>query len=229
MAHTIVNTKHDSPEFDCAAEDPASEPAEPNPGCESAAQRPEESVGEDRPREKKSKRLQVSVSIRSVSMILLITVLIGAIATFAWLYFGAKRETDAMHHQATNDARAEKVALDYAVAAAEMNFKDLNAWKTKLVAGTSPELKEKLTEAATSMGQILVPLEWTSTARPLVSKVRSATNGIFVVDSFVRVLTKTSQSQDPLQSTATYSITIDSAKNWLITDVGGLGAAVGEK
>jgi hypothetical protein len=79
------------------------------------------------------------------------------------------------------------------------------------------------------MGQILVPLEWTSTARPLASKVRSDTNGVFVVDSFVRVLTKTSQSQDPLQSTATYSITIDSGKNWVITDVGGLGAAVGEK
>lgn len=229
MTHTTVNSERDSLELDDASQDVAHEPGELNSRCESTEQEPEESVGEDRPREKKSKRLQVSVSIRSVSMILLITVLIGAIATFAWLYFEAKRETDAMHRQAANDARAEKVALDYAVAAAEMNFKDLNAWKTKLVAGTSPELKEKLTDAATSMGQILVPLEWTSTARPLTSKVRSATNGVFVVDSFVRVLTKTSQSQDPLQSTATYSITIDSAKNWLITDVGGLGAAVGEK
>ncbi|BBY12544.1 hypothetical protein [Mycobacterium marseillense] len=229
MTHTTVDSERDSLERDDAPQDAARELGELNARCESIDQEPEESVVEDRRREKKSKRLQISVSIRSVSMILLITVLIGASATFAWLYFGAKRETDAMHRQAANDARAEKVALDYAVAAAEMNFKDLNAWKTKLVAGTSPELKAKLTDAATSMAQILVPLEWTSTARPLASKVRSDTNGVFVVDSFVRVLTKTSQSQDPLQSTATYSITIDSAKNWLITDVGGLGAAVGEK
>ena len=59
--------------------------------------------------------------------------------------------------------------------AAEMNFAELEAWKGKLVAGTSPELNEKLSKAATEMEQILVPLQWTSTARPLEAKVRSNT------------------------------------------------------
>ncbi len=44
---------------------------------------------------------------------------------------------------------------------------------------------------------------------------------IYVVDSFVSVQTKTVQAPEALQSTATYSTTIDSNNNWLITDVGG--------
>ena len=87
----------------------------------------------------------------------------------------------------------------------------------------------KLTKAGTSMEQVLVPLQWSSSARPLVAKVRSNTGGIYVVDCFVSVDTKTIQSPDPLQSTATYSTTIDSNNNWLITDVGGIGSALQSK
>jgi hypothetical protein len=76
------------------------------------------------------------------------------------------------------------------------------------------------------MEQILVPLQWNSTAQPLVAKVRSSTGGVYVVDSFVSVLTKTAQGPEPLQSTATYSVTVDSSKGWQITDVGGIGAAM---
>jgi hypothetical protein len=110
-----------------------------------------------------------------------------------------------------------------------MNFQDLNTWKGKLVNGTTPSLHDQLTKAATSMEQLLVPLEWNSTSQPLVAKVRSETNGIYVVDTFVSVLTKTTQAPDSLQSTATYSITIDSKNNWQISDVGGIGAVVGAK
>jgi len=79
------------------------------------------------------------------------------------------------------------------------------------------------------MEQLLIPLQWTSTAQPLTAKVRTDTNGVYVVDTFVSVLTKTTQAPDNLQSTATYSITIDSNNGWLITDVGGIGAVVGAK
>jgi hypothetical protein len=37
------------------------------------------------------------------------------------------------------------------------------------------------------------------------------------------------QAPDGLQSTATYSITIDSAHDWQISDVGGIGSVVGRK
>jgi hypothetical protein len=79
------------------------------------------------------------------------------------------------------------------------------------------------------MEQILVPLQWASTATPLAAKVRSDSGPVYVVDCFVSVMTKTSQGPDPLQSTATYSITLDRSQNWQITDVGGIGSALGQK
>jgi Mce-associated membrane protein len=203
------------------------EPDAPEP--EAAENDSVEPQVEDRPNDKKSTRLQVSISLRSFVLTAVIVSLVATVAVLAWLYVGAERKLDGQTRRSENNAHAEKVALDYAVNAAEMNFQDLNAWKAKLVAGTSPELKEKLTKAATSMEQILVPLQWTSTAHPLVAKVRSDTGGAYVVDSFVSVLTKTVQAPEALQSTATYSVTIESAKNWQISDVGGIGAAVEEK
>jgi Mce-associated membrane protein len=171
----------------------------------------------------------VSISLRGLILSAVIVAMVAAVAAFGWLYVGARHQLEAQTTQSTNDARAERIALDYAVSAATMDYKDLQTWHVKLVAGTSPELTKKLSDAGTSMEQVLVPLQWSSTAQPLVAKVRSSTGGIYVVDSFVSVLTKTVQAPDALQSTATYSTTIDSNNNWLITDVGGIGSAMGPK
>jgi Mce-associated membrane protein len=171
----------------------------------------------------------ISIGVRSLALGAVIAVLVSGVAALAWLYIGAQRQLDAQATESTNSARAEKVALDYAVNAATMNYKELEPWKAVLVAGTSPELNGKLTEAAKSMEQIMVPLEWTSTAEPLVAKVRSSADGIYVVDCFVSVQTKTVQAPEALQSTATYSVTIDSNNGWQITDVGGVGKVVGPR
>ncbi|WP_285032716.1 hypothetical protein [Mycolicibacterium sp. lyk4-40-TYG-92] len=176
-----------------------------------------------------NRRLSISVSARTLAYGALVAALVAALATFVWLYIDARRQIDAKELVAQNNVHAEKESLDYAVSAATMNYQDLGGWKAKLVAGTSPELNTKLTKAAESMQQILVPLQWMSNAQPLVAKVRSNTGGVYVVDCFVSVQTKTMQAPDPLQSTATYSLTLDSNKNWQITDVGGIGAVVGQK
>ena len=176
----------------------------------------------------KGGRRQLSISVRSLVFGALIVALVAAVGVLTWLFVGAERKLDAQGRQAENAAHAEKIALNYATNAAAMNFQDLDGWKVKLVAGTSPELKERLNNAAEQMKQILVPLQWNSTSQPLVAKVRSE-NGVYDVDSFVSVETKTVQGPDPLQSTATYRITIDSNKDWQITDVGGIGAAVKTK
>jgi Mce-associated membrane protein len=210
---------------DAAETDPAESKSE-----DAAETDPAESGAEDKPSDKKpERRLRLSISLRSLVIAAVIAALVGAVGVLAWLYVGAQQKLDVQARQSENNTHAEKVALDYAVNAAEMNFADLNAWKVKLVAGTSPELKEKLTKAAQEMEQILVPLQWTSTARPLVAKVRSDTGGAYVVDCFVSVFTKTVQAPEPLQSTATYSITIDSNKDWQISDVGGVGVVVDQK
>ncbi|MDX1875981.1 hypothetical protein SBI67_28010 [Mycolicibacterium sp. 120266] len=171
----------------------------------------------------------VSLSLKDLMLGAVIAALVVAVATLGWLYTGARHQVDDQVAQSANNARAEKIALDYAVNAATMDFKDLQAWHVKLVAGTTPELTRKLSDAGTSMEQVLVPLQWSSNAKPLVAKVRSSTGGIYVVDSFVSVQTKTVQAPEALQSTATYSTTIDSNNNWLITDVGGIGSAMGSK
>jgi hypothetical protein len=178
---------------------------------------------------RQQRSMSLSFTVRGVVVGAVILAVVAVVAALGWLYVDARLQLDAQATQSANTAHAEKIALDYAVNAATMDFKDLQAWHVKLVAGTSPELNKKLSEAGTQMEQVLVPLQWSSTARPLVAKVRSTTGGIYVVDSFVSVQTKTVQAPEALQSTATYSTTIDSKNNWQITDVGGIGSAMGPK
>ena len=171
---------------------------------------------------------RVSVTLRAVIVTVVICLLTGAAGVLGWLYMGAQEKLDAQAREASNRQRAEEISADYAVNAADMDYQDFNTWKVKLVNGTSPELKDKLTKAADSMEQVLAPLQWKSTAKPLAAKVRSNAGGIYTVDSFVSVLTKTMQAPDGLQSTATYSITVDSNNDWQITDVGGIDSALGK-
>ncbi|OBB27168.1 hypothetical protein A5792_25485 [Mycolicibacterium peregrinum] len=186
-------------------------------------------TGEGTGRSESSAGKRLSISVRSLAVSVVIAVLVAAVGVLASLYIGAAGKLDAHEIAAANEQRAKEVALTYAVSAAQMNFKDFGAWKGKLVDNTTPELKEKLDRAATDMEQVLAPLQWNSTARPLAAAVRSDAAGIYVVDTFVSVLTKTAQAPEGMQSTATYGITIDSNKNWQISDVGGIDAVLGQK
>lgn len=171
----------------------------------------------------------ISISVRTLALGTLITALVAGLAVMTWLYIDANGKFDAERQQARDNQHAEQVARDYAVRAAVMDYKDLAPWKRALIEGTTPELAKKLTDAANAMEQIVLPLQWSSSAKPIAAKVRSHDNGVYVVDSFVSVMTKTVQAADNLQSTATYSVTIDPANSWKITDVGGIGQVVGEK
>ena len=177
---------------------------------ETAAQQRESKAEEAVPASPAKTSRQVSVSLRSAIIAAVISVLAIAVGVFGWLYMSAQSKLDAQAREASNRTHAEEMAIDY------------------LVKGTSPELKEKLTKAADSMEQVLAPLQWKSTARPLAAKVRSSAGGLYTVDSFVSVLTKTLQAPEGLQSTATYSVTLDSRNNWQITDVGGIDSALGK-
>lgn len=174
-------------------------------------------------------RRRISLSVRSLLLGIVIVGLVAAAGVMTWLYLGANHKINAQEQQARDSKHAEQVALDYAVRAAIMDYKDLGPWKHALVDGTTPELSKKLTDAANAMEQILLPLQWSSSAKPIAAKVRSHDNGVYVVDSFVSVMTKTIQAKDSLQSTATYSVTIDPANGWKISDVGGIGQVVGDK
>ena len=222
-----------SPETDAENNDTNDDSSASQGRSESIGVRPSKVVADGAAREqaepeaKAKSGARVSLSVRGLIIGAVIVVLVATTGVLGWLYMGSRHELGAQAQKADNYARAEKIALDYAVNAAAMNASDLSTWKAKLVAGTTPELNDKLSKAATSMEQILVPLQWNSTATPLAAKVRSTDGSTYVVDAFVSVQTKTVQAPDPLQSTAAYSITIDSSKNWQISDVGGIGAMVG--
>jgi Mce-associated membrane protein len=194
---------------------------------------PAEDAGEveaqQKSRKAKVRRVRVSVSVRTLVVTTVIVALLAGVGVLTWLYVGANAKLNDQARQAANISRAERIALDYAVGAAKIDAKNLDPWKKALVNGTAPELKEKLSSAATSMEQLLVPLQWNSTAVPLAAKVQSTTNGMYVVNTFVAVETKTMQAPDGLQSTATYSVTINSNHDWQISDVGGIGSVTGQK
>jgi len=229
---TMTKTPSDastSPEDD--GHDDEAQTPKGDTGDDRADSSPADSGEHDSDHAVKAKRTprRVSLSVRTLVVAGAFVILLGAVGVMTWLYIGEHAKVEAQTRQADDRHHAEQIALDYAVNAAAMNFQDLNAWKGKLVNGTTPQLHDKLAKAATQMEQLLVPLEWNSTSQPLAAKVRSETNGVYVVDTFVSVLTKTTQAPDNLQSTATYSITIDPNNNWQISDVGGIGAVVGAK
>jgi len=172
---------------------------------------------------------RISISVRALTVAALILFWAASMGVLAWLYLGEKGKVDATAQQDANYHRAEQISLDYAVKAAKIDYKDLEAWKRNLVENTTPQLHEKLADAGKSMEQLLVPLQWSSTVTPLVAKVRSADKGVYVVDTFVGVNTKTMQAPEGLQSTATYSVTVDGNQNWQVSEVGGIGSVVGQK
>jgi Mce-associated membrane protein len=172
---------------------------------------------------------RISLSVRGLSLGMVIVGLVAALGVMTWLYVGSTRKFDAQAQQARDVGHAEQVALDYAVRAAIMDYKDLGPWKRALVDGTTPELGKKLTDAANAMEQILLPLQWSSSAKPIAAKVRSHDKGVYIVDAFVSVMTKTVQAAENLQSTATYSVTVDPSNGWKISDVGGIGQVVGDR
>ncbi|MGW5113471.1 hypothetical protein [Nocardia sp. NPDC004123] len=170
-----------------------------------------------------------TIKVRTLAIGAGITCLVASSAFFAWQAHSKSQQVSALHSADADRAHAEQVALDYAVGAANMDFKDLNSWQTKLTANTTPDLSNKLKQAAGSMEQIITPLQWTSSSTPIVAKVRSESHGQFAVDCFVSVLTKNAQAPDGVQSTATYRLTIDKNANWVITEVGGIDSALTTK
>lgn len=151
-----------------------------------------------------------------------------AVVVLAVLFAGDRGELRDLRAETERSEHAQQVALEYATAAAQMDYQDLAGWNENLVAGTSPELTEKLKTAASSMEQVIVPLQWTSSAQPIAAQVVENNGEVYTVAAFVNVNTKNAESPEGVQSTATYTVTLDRAKDWLITDVGGVNP-VGQK
>jgi Mce-associated membrane protein len=176
-------------------------------------------------------RERATISIRTSTMVygVVIVVLVAAVSAFGGLWLSAKSDLSDRDARAAADQRAEQVATDYAVGASNINFQDVGAWLGKLKANTSPQLGNKFDATAPQLQEILVPLQWTSTAVPIDAVVESETDGIYKVNVFLNVTSTSAQTPAGAQTTVTYNITIDTNSDWLITDVGGMDGALPAK
>lgn len=168
----------------------------------------------------------LTFTLRGVVLTISVLAIFVAAVVFALLWRGAEADLSTADQQAQSNARAEKVAGDYALGAATVNYQNVGEWTTKLKAGTTPELAAKFDATAPKLQEILTPLQWTSTATPITAKVMSSANGIYKVNVFLNVTSTNAQNPNGSQSTVTYSVTMDSNSDWKIIDVGGMDGAL---
>ncbi|MEV0335924.1 hypothetical protein [Nocardia sp. NPDC050717] len=171
----------------------------------------------------------VAVQISSLIGGAVIAVLAIVAIVLGVLLGSARSDLSAMKAQDADDAKAEQIALDYAVGSATLNYEDVDAWVAKLKAGTSPELSKKFDATGDKLEQIIIPLKWTSSATPITAKVMSREGEVYKVAAFVDVSTTNAQNPDGLRNTVTYNISVDAGKDWKITDVGSTDGALPTK
>ncbi|UGT54942.1 hypothetical protein [Nocardia asteroides] len=164
----------------------------------------------------------VSLRISSVLVAATIGILAVTTVTFVVLYFSARSTIADRDARAADERHAERIATDYGVGASTIDYRDVAAWFGRLRAGTAPRLAAKFDATAPQLEQILLPLQWTSTATPLSAAVTSESGGIYKVNAYFTVMSTSAQNPQGAATTVTYSLTIDRAAGWQITEVGGL-------
>lgn len=171
----------------------------------------------------------VSIRLSTALTALAIAVLLIATVTLAILYASARGTIADGEAQVADEQRAEQIAADYALGASTIDYRDVAAWFTRLKEGTAAPLAAKFDATGPQLEQILLPLQWTSTATPLSATVVSESGGVFKVNAYLTVDSTSVQNPDGVQTTVTYSLTIDRNSEWQITDVGGLQNAIPAK
>jgi hypothetical protein len=149
-----------------------------------------------------------------------------AAATFAtlWITDDSSSELAAMRAAQEVDTSAANAASQYALSVSQVDAKDLAGWRHALQANVSDQLKPKLDAAVDVVGPWLQEMEYVSTAKLLAADVAQQDGDRFVVQVFVDMNSKSRQSPSGVTATASYTVTLDRASNWTITDVGGVGA-----
>ncbi|MEU4316341.1 hypothetical protein [Nocardia sp. NPDC024068] len=168
----------------------------------------------------------VSIRLSTALTALALTTLLVATVTLTILYLSARATIADTDARAADQQHAEQIASDYALGASTIDYRDVKGWLTRLKAGTAPPLAAKFDATAPQLEQILLPLQWTSTATPLSADVISESAGVFKVNAYLTVNSTSVQNPDGAATTVTYSLTIDRNSGWQITEVGGLQNAI---
>lgn len=148
--------------------------------------------------------------------------LVIATAILALLYSSARATISDHDRRDSDDQHVREIALDYALGASAIDYRDVKGWLTRLKSGTTPDLTAKFDATAPQLEQILLPLHWTSTATPLSAGIVSEAAGVYKVNAYLTVNSTSVQNPTGTLTTVAYSLTIDRNSDWRISDVGGL-------
>lgn len=191
-------------------DEPATTGAMPRSAARRTARRPEPSE-DDGP-----VRRAPSGTIRTV----LATVVVLALVAVSVLVYLQTRALDAERQRTADRARAEQIASDYAVKAANLDYRDMTPWVNALKTGATPELAKKYDQVADLLKEVITPLRLVSSGKAAFAKTGSEVNGIYQVKVAVDVSTETYQTPQGSSNTTTYSITLDKNRDWVITQMG---------
>ncbi|WP_228540131.1 hypothetical protein [Nocardia sp. XZ_19_385] len=168
----------------------------------------------------------ISINVNTVISAAVIAVLVVAVIALSGLLVAARSDISNRERAAVDDRHAEQVATDYALGSATVKFDDIPAWVGRLKTNASPALAAKFDATAPKLQEILVPLQWNSTATPIAAKVVSESGGRYTVSVFIDVNSTNAQNPAGARSTVTYTVTVDRGAGWQVTDVGGSDGAL---
>ncbi|WP_280384570.1 hypothetical protein [Nocardia wallacei] len=129
----------------------------------------------------------ISINLTTAALSAVIAVLAVAVVAVTGFLIAARSEISDRDAAAAADRRAEQVATDYAVGSATVKFDDTSGWVGRLKTNASPALAAKFDATAPKLQEILVPLQWNSTATPIAAKAVSDADGAYKVDVYVDV------------------------------------------
>lgn len=156
--------------------------------------------------------------------------LIAVPAMLAAVVFGVLWRSDAgeladLRADLAGDRRAEEVAGDYALRVSRVEHTDLDGWRRALQTGVGAELAPKLSAAVDVVGPWLAQMEYRATGTLLAAQVTARDGDNYTVAAFVEMRSAGRQTPTGVTATAAYTITLNRAADWTITDVGGSGLA----
>ncbi|MGW5750863.1 hypothetical protein [Nocardia rhamnosiphila] len=125
------------------------------------------------------------------------------------------------------DRQAEQIAGDYALGASQVEHTDLETWRRALRDRVTPQLAAELSAAVDVVGPWLAQMEYRSTATVLAAKVTGRDGDLYTVQAFVEMRSTSRQAPEGVTATAAYTLTLNRAAHWTVTDVSGSGPAAG--
>lgn len=170
----------------------------------------------------RSDRLRAWVSPGRIGIAAL--ALVAVVATVCAAVFGIKwndavGKQDRSAAQAATNAKAEKVAGDYAVRVSNFDYNNLDAWKAAVAQGVTDQFKASMQGATQLAEPILKSLQWTSTSRLMMARTSGHQDDVYTVQVFVNVSNKSLQGQYTLVTA--YSVVLNKGRtddDWVISN-----------